>query len=107
MFRHVVMFSWAEETTESTRQAIREGLLALSEVIPEIRSYRIGDDAGLAAGNFDFVVVADFDDSTAFVTYRDHPAHQRVVKELIAPSISQRAAVQHDWHHALPEDLPG
>jgi len=101
------MFSWAAETTEDTKQAIREGLLGLAEVIPDIRSYRIGDDAGLGAGNFDFVVVGDFDDPDGFVAYRDHPAHQHLVKELIAPAITRRVAVQHHWHHALPEDLPG
>lgn len=98
MFRHVVMFRWAEGTTEATKGAVRDGLSALPEVIPDIRGYRIGEDAGLVEGNFEFVVVADFDDPDGFTAYRDHPAHQRVVKDLIAPATGQRAALQHEWH---------
>lgn len=107
MLRHVVMFTWAEGATEGQKQAVRDGLNALPDQIPEIRSYKIGDDAGLAAGNYDFVVVGDFEDADAFVTYRDHPAHQKVIAECIRPILAQRAAVQHEWHYALPEDLPG
>lgn len=106
MFRHVVMFSFTEEAPEETKQAIRDGLAALPEIIPEIRAYRFGDDAGLNPGNFDFVVVGDFDNVEGFLTYRDHPAHAQLVKDLIAPAVSRRAAVQHEWQPALPDDLP-
>ncbi len=107
MLRHVVMFSFTEETTEETKEAIREGLMALPGIIPQIRSYRVGRDAGLTPGNYDFVVVGDFDDPAGFLTYRDHPAHVQIIKDLIAPSVTKRAAVQHEWHPALPDDLPG
>ena len=107
MLRHVVMFSFTEETTEETKEAIREGLMGLPGTIPQIRSYRVGRDAGLTPGNYDFVVVGDFDDAAGFLTYRDHPAHVQIIKELIAPSVTRRAAVQHEWHPALPDDLPG
>lgn len=95
MFRHVVMFAWTEETTEETRLAIRDGLAALPGVIPEIRDYRLGDDAGVASGNFDFVVVADFDDSAGWLAYRDHPTHQRIRDELILPAAKARSAIQY------------
>ncbi|HLF40218.1 MAG TPA: Dabb family protein [Acidimicrobiia bacterium] len=106
MFRHVVMARWTETATEEEKQALRDRLLALPDQIPEVRSYRIGDDAGFSPDNFDIVVVADFDDSAGFLTYRDHPAHQKLVTELLRPIMAARAAVQHEWHTSLAPDLP-
>ncbi|MGH8991607.1 MAG: Dabb family protein [Acidimicrobiia bacterium] len=107
MFRHVVMVKFRDDATDEQKQALRDGLATMPEQIPEVRAYRFGDDAGLSPGNFDLVVVADFEDSDAFLTYRDHPAHQKLVADLLRPIITERAAVQHEWRTALPTDLPG
>jgi endonuclease/exonuclease/phosphatase family metal-dependent hydrolase len=106
MFRHVVMIGFSEEATEEQKQALRDGLAALPEQIPEIRTYRIGDDAGLAPDNYDLVVVGDFEDKEGYLTYRDHPVHQDLVKKLLRPITARRAAIQHEWTSALPSDLP-
>ena len=106
MFRHVVMIGFTEEATEEQKQALRDGLAALPEKIPEIRTYRIGDDAGLTPDNYDLVVVGDFEDQDGYLTYRDHPVHQDLVKNLLRPITARRAAIQHEWTSALPSDLP-
>ncbi len=106
MFRHVVMLKWVERATEADKQAVRDGLGTLPDVISEIRRYRFGDDTGLNPDNFDFVVVGDFEDEAGYLVYRDHPAHQKVVQEAILPILAGRAAVQHRWATALPSDLP-
>ena len=97
MFRHVVILKWNETATEEQRLAVRDGLRALPPLIPEIRSYHVGVDAGLAPeGNSDLVAVADFDDVDGYVAFRDHPAHQEVIARHIRPILAARAAVQHD-----------
>ena len=55
----------------------------------------IGSDARVNEGNFDLVVVADFDDVDGYLVYRDHPEHQAVIRERIRPILADRAAVQH------------
>ena len=107
MFRHVVMFRFADDTTDEQKEAMRAGLRRLPEIIPEILSYRFGDDAGLRDDNFDFAVTADFEDVDSFVSYRDHPDHQKAIADLIAPIVTARAAVQFEWPTALPTALPG
>lgn len=107
MFRHVVMVRFTEEATEEQKQALREGLAALPEHISEIRGIRFGDDVGLAPDNFDFVVVADFEGQDGYLAYRDHPAHIKLVTDLLRPLVAARTAVQHEWRSALPSDLPG
>jgi hypothetical protein len=97
MFRHVVMLRWNDTATADERAAVRDGLESLPPQIPEIRGYRVGVDAGLVpeGGNFDMVVVADFDDVAGYFVYRDHPVHQDVIARLIRPILAARAAVQH------------
>jgi hypothetical protein len=95
MFRHVVMLRWKPEATAAERLAVQAGLADLPGVIPELRGYEIGSDAGISEGNFDLVIVADFDDVDGYLVYRDHPDHQTVIRERIRPILADRAAVQH------------
>ena len=95
MFRHVVMFVFVEGVTEAQIRAIGEGLAALPEAIPEIVEYRFGPDAGLAEDNHDYVVVADFGTADGYLVYRDHPAHQELIVDLIRPAMAERVAVQY------------
>lgn len=96
MIRHVVVFRWKTDTAPEAVEAVRAALVGLPAQIPAIRRYEHGVDAGLAEGNFDYAVVADFDDRDAFVEYRDHPRHRAVITELIAPHIAERVAVQYE-----------
>jgi Stress responsive A/B Barrel Domain len=95
VLRHVVVFRFKEGTTAAQIDAIAAALRALPGQIPELRAYDVGEDAGLSAGNADFAVVADADDEAGWATYRDHPAHRKVIDELISPVIDARTAVQY------------
>lgn len=94
MIRHVVAFRWSEGVSDEAKQAVEAGLAALPGQITPIRAYRFGPDAGLADGNFDFVVTADFSDEAGYFEYRDHPAHRAVITETILPIMAERAAAQ-------------
>jgi hypothetical protein len=96
MFRHVVLLRWTAEATPEQRAAVKTGLETLPASIPEIRSYTVGADARVNEGNYDLVVVADFDTVADYLVYRDHPDHQTVIRERIVPILAERAAVQHE-----------
>lgn len=97
VLRHTTMFRWTPATTPEDVAAIEEGLAALSDVIDTVRSLRLGRDAGINEGNYDFVVTADFDDADGYVVYRDHPAHVAVAVDQIRPHIADRASVQFEY----------
>ncbi len=94
MIRHVTVFSWIPEATEEARRLVAERLAALPDQMSGLVSYSVGHDIGLAEGNGDFAVVADFEDAAAYFAYRDHPAHQEVVKTVTGPITRQGLTVQ-------------
>jgi hypothetical protein len=96
MFRHVVLFRWDPVSSEAAKDAVASALGELPGAIPTIRAYHFGADVGINSGNFDYAVVADFDDEAGYVAYRDHPAHRAVIADRIAPIVAERAAVQYD-----------
>lgn len=96
MFRHVVMFKWRPGTDSAEVENVRRRLDELPRAISEISAYRHGPDAGVNTGNFDYVVVGDFADAQAYLAYRDHPVHQQLITEVLAPLIAERSAVQYE-----------
>ncbi len=94
-FRHVVMLRFADDATDAQVDGVADALRTLPDAIPELRSYVVGVDAGLAPDNHSLVVVADFDSQADYETYRDHPTHRAVIDEHIRPILAGRSAVQH------------
>ena len=94
MFRHVVLFTWKPEATDEQKRALHDGLAKLPPAIDTIRAYKFGPDAGLRPANYDYAVVADFDDQAGYLTYRDHPVHRDLVERHVNPIVASRAAVQ-------------
>lgn len=95
MLRHVAVFRWIEGTPAAAIDAFASALAGLPAVIPEIRAYRFGPDAGLGiSANGDFAVVADFDDAEGYAAYAHHPAHQDVIVRLLRPLVAERLSVQ-------------
>ena len=95
MFRHVVMMQLAPHATDENVDAIVQGLHSLPALVPEIRTYSVGLDAGLVEGNFDLVVVGDFDDVDGYLAYNANADHQALLAERIKPFIAGRSAVQY------------
>ncbi|MCP2339608.1 Dabb family protein [Actinomadura rupiterrae] len=94
-FRHVVLLTWIEGTTTAQVGEVAARLRELPGVVPEIRGYSVGPDAGVNPGTADFAIVADFADRDAYVAYRDNPTHRAVV-DAMKPLIASRASVQYE-----------
>jgi hypothetical protein len=95
MLRHVSLLTLSDDTTAAQLEEIATALRKLPALIPEIRDYRVGPDAGVDKGNATFVVIGDFDDEAGYTTYRDHPEHRAVATEFILPRLASRTAAQY------------
>ena len=94
MIRHNVLFRWKPEATNEEREQVATELAKLPSIVPSLRAFVCGPDVGLAQGNFDFAVSADFDDEAGFYAYRDDPVHREIIERRILPITAQRVAVQ-------------
>ncbi|MGO9144225.1 MAG: Dabb family protein [Streptosporangiaceae bacterium] len=94
MIRHVVLFRWRPGSTPAQHQQVATELLKLPPLMTGLVAYRVGQDAGINQGNFEFAVVADFEDTPSYLAYRDHPAHRAVIAQFITPILADRAAIQ-------------
>ena len=89
------MMQFAPHATDEDVDAIMRGLRALPSLVPEIRTDSFGLDAGLVEGNFDLVVVGDFDDVDGYLAYAANADHQALIAERIKPFVTGRSAVQY------------
>ena len=95
MIRHVVVFTWSPDADADRRAATVAALRRLPEEVGGMTSLVVGEDAGLADGNADTVLVADFPDEEAFSRYAQDPVHQAVIAEHVRPWLAARGAVQY------------
>ena len=95
MIRHVTLFAWIPEATEEQKKQVAEELRTLPPLMKGLHAFHVGPDAGIIEGNFDFALVADFDDAESYLAYRNHPAHRALVDKVTSPITRQRVSVQY------------
>ena len=96
MLRHIVMFRWKDDADPAPIESALARVRELPGLIGNTIAFDLSGDAGVMPGNHEAVIVADFDDADAFLTYQRHPEHMEVVTEHLIPLIADRAAVQID-----------
>ena len=92
--RHVVVFRFHTGTPPDEVDALRAELLAFGSDLDVVLTYDVGPDLGVNSASWDFAVSATFEDADGYITYRDHPEHQRIIRELVEPITVERAAAQ-------------
>ena len=98
MFRHVVNFRWNAQSSPEHVAALKEALSGLPPILPDLRRYAYGTDAGINEGNYDFAVVAEFDNAAGYLAYRDNDEHHRIIQTFIDPYLDSRTVVQFDFN---------
>lgn len=91
MIRNVVLAKLKTGYDAAEVERIQQGLRELN--CPGTRRYTVGSDAGLREGNWDFVIVADFEDIAAYQGYDGDAAHNQL-RARLAPMIDQVARAQ-------------
>lgn len=91
MIRNVVLAKLKTGYDTGEVERIQQGLRDLN--CPGTQRYTVGSDAGLREGNWDFVIVADFEDAAAYRGYDEDAEHNRL-RSRLAPFIDQVARAQ-------------
>lgn len=83
---HVVLFKPREDATNQQKDAVRDQILALKEVIPGIVSASGGMNFSERSGGYDIGIVLRFESREALDAYIPHPAHRAVVETYVRPA---------------------
>ncbi|HKY65906.1 MAG TPA: Dabb family protein [Acidimicrobiales bacterium] len=96
--RHAVLFRFTDDASDEQIAALAAGLSTMPEATGAVDPdrYQHGRALGLNPGTWDYAVVAEFASPNDYETYRDHPDHQALIRDLVVPITAERASVQFD-----------
>ena len=82
MIRHVVMWKFKEKAEGKTKaenmQIVRERLLALRPIIPQLKLMEIDCDISHTEMSYDMMLTTEFESVADMKAYADHPEHLKV-----------------------------
>ena len=93
MIRHIVMWKF-RPGTEAEQKAFLEGLRGLQGVIPQLKRSEVAVNVG--QGNYDAVLVSEFESLEALDAYKDDPRH-KAVSALCKSIRTDRVAVDYEF----------
>jgi hypothetical protein len=93
--RHTVLLTFTEGTSPELIDGIVARLRALPTLVETLDAIEIERDLAIDRRSAHVLIRADFASVADWQAYQDHPAHVAVIRELIAPVLAGRAAVQH------------
>ena len=96
--RHVVLLKFKEDVPISVVSDFIAQAKLLPQNIPEIQTYEVGGDIGLAgSANHDLAIAASFSDKAGYLVYATHPEHVKVV-QIIKPWLIAGGRVAAQMH---------
>ncbi len=93
MIRHIVMWKF-RPGTKTEQKAFLEGLRGLQGVIPQLRRSEVAVNVG--QGNYDAVLVSEFESLEALDAYKNDPRH-KAVSALCKSIRTDRVAVDYEF----------
>ena len=93
MIRHIVMWKF-RPGTEAEQKALLEGLRGLQGVIPQLKRSEVAVNVG--QGNYDAVLVSEFESLEALDAYKNDPRH-KAVSALCKSIRTDRVAVDYEF----------
>lgn len=92
MIRHIVMWKF-REGTEAEQEQFLTGLAALQGAIPQLLKSEV--KRNVAPGNYDAVLVSEFESLETLQQYKDDPRH-KAVSALCKSIRTDRAALDYE-----------
>lgn len=94
MYRHIVMWKFKDPTQENLDK-VKNGLLSLVPIIPEVRKMEIYKDSAHTPASYDLLLYTEFENEKDCAFYADHPEHVKV-KRIIGELTSDRVVLDSD-----------
>jgi len=85
MIVHTVLFKIKSGTPHEKIDEMIESLQGLKSIISELLELKAGKNFSTRNKGFDLMLYSRFKDPTSLQIYLDHPAHRRVIDEVVHP----------------------
>ena len=99
MVKHIVMWRLKDEalgrTKEENALKLKETLMALKDVIDELKAVDVGLNFNPSEAAFDVVLYSEFEDREGLNAYQNHPEHLKIV-EFVGEIRTDRAVVDYE-----------
>ena len=96
MIRHVVFWRLGEKNKEANLKEMREKLLALKGIVPEIREIEVGLNFNIGSAAYDIALLVTVDNKDDLDAYQHHSEHVKL-KDFVDSVVTDRAVV--DYEH--------
>ncbi len=94
MLKHVVVWKMKEENKLANMEKIKEMLEALPAKIDKIKSLSVGFNEN--GGEYDIILITDFENKNDLMEYDEHPEHQKV-RKFVRSVVESRIAVDYNY----------
>jgi len=95
VINHVVLLNWNPGVTEETILTVTKGFEKLAREIDEIKGYSFGPNINLEGSNYQYALVAKFENMEDFKIYTAHPVHKHFMNTITSPIVESYGAVQY------------
>jgi 2,3-dihydroxy-p-cumate/2,3-dihydroxybenzoate 3,4-dioxygenase len=93
MIRHVVSFTFREDTNAEQRAQLLGELRDLPNRYPAMRHFALGRNISRRDATYDYAFSAEFDDEKDLVEYLESDTHEKFVATRFRPLVERRAIV--------------
>jgi Stress responsive A/B Barrel Domain len=97
MICHLVLYQMKPELNEESQNQLVRLALKHLPVLPGVKNLRAGKSINGPQKGFTVALAMDFDDEAALEVYRVHPDHQKFVKEIAGPLVSDILRFDFSW----------
>ncbi|WP_372749268.1 Dabb family protein [Litorivivens sp.] len=94
MIRHFVLLKWNQEIDDAQLEIFDKAYAALPEKIPTIQNICHGPDKNFYPGNFNYVLMLDFNNKDDLDNYVASPAHAELLEKVVGPFLEGWAIAQ-------------
>ncbi len=95
MVEHLVIFKFNENASDSNKINMLKSLNNLKNEISEIKDLSCGENFTARSQGFGFGLRVLFESESELNIYLEHPAHVKVVNEVIKPIISDLLVIDY------------
>ena len=100
MIKHVVLFRFADDSTEVQRQSMLTELATFPQQFPAMQSWTMGVNRSSRDDRFTHGFVVEFETEEQLVDYLATDVHERFVRDRFWPIIQERAIFSYEFPSA-------